>query len=456
MTKPRRIAVVGSGPAGMYAVETLLDTAGPGIEIDVYERLPTPWGLVRAGVAPDHPEKKLVIDRLYQFYLDRPEVCYLGNVEVGRDVGPEELASWYSAVIYAVGAAGDTRLEIPGEELPGCWSAREFVAWYNGHPDYQQLEFDLSGERAVVVGNGNVALDVARILAAPHSELRKTDMADCALEALRHSRIGEVVIIGRRTHFNAAFGNSGLEEMGRLAGVEIALEGVDATCDFGEAAIGADWLAERKVATLRSLASRRVPRPRKRIVFRFLSSPRRIEGSERVEGIVVMKNRLEQNAAPRPQVLPTGQEEVLETGLVLRAIGYRGLPVGGLPFDEYRGVVPNVSGRVADHPGVYVTGWIKRGPRGIIGTNKKCARETVQALLADGAAGCLNEAAQSRAWVMAEITARKPDWVGYRGWLAVDCEERRRGMVGGRPRVKLTNLRQLLEVAQSVDTAPGA
>ncbi|MFV0276608.1 MAG: NADP oxidoreductase, partial [Parahaliea sp.] len=364
----------------MYAVESLLEANGAGVQIDVYERLPSPWGLVRGGVAPDHPEKKLVIDRLFQFYFQRPEVRYFGNVEVGKDIEHEELADHYHAVIYAVGADGDARLGIPGESLPGSWSAREFVAWYNGHPEYSHLQFDLSTERAVIVGNGNVALDVARILTAPVAQLRATDIAGHALDALAASRITEVLILGRRADFQGAFNNPELEELGFLDGVAIEVVRGGTGGASRRAAEQTGWQARRKLDTLCRLAAREVPAPRKRIVFRFLSSPVAILGGRQVGQIEVFNNPSQYDAKEQAEAGSAVSTEIVDTGLVLRAIGYRGRPVPGLPFDTRRGTIPHQGGRVEGTPGTYVTGWIKRGPQGIIGTNKKCARETVAAL----------------------------------------------------------------------------
>ncbi|WP_077034890.1 FAD-dependent oxidoreductase [Pelomonas sp. KK5] len=414
-----RVAIVGAGPAGLYAAGHLLQTPGLQCEVDLYERLPTPWGLVRAGVAPDHPEKKLIVDRLFQHTLARPELRFFGNVEVGRDVQPGELANWYGAVIHASGAAGDRSLGLAGEDLPGCWSAREFVAWYNGHPDQRGLPVDLSCERVVIVGNGNVALDLARLLTQPVEALEKTDIAGHALRALRASRVREVVLLGRRGPAQAAFNNPELEELGHLDGVEIAVDG------WGEEG-GVDWVTRRKLATLRELAARHVPRPRKRIEFRFFTSPLAIRGDGRVQ-------RLELS----------GERGSLDAGLVLRAVGYRGTPILGLPFDAEAGVVPNTEGQVL--PGVYVTGWIKRGPRGIIGSNKACAAETVGHLLREHAAGRLGRGALDAAAVKAELRRRQPELVDLGGWRTIDRAERLAGLKHGRPRIKMTGISQMMD-----------
>jgi ferredoxin--NADP+ reductase len=268
MTLPLRIAIVGAGPAAMYAVGHLLETSVLAADIDVFERLPNPWGLARAGVAPDHPEKKSVVDRLFEFYLNDPRVRFFGNVEIGVEIGHAELAAWHDAVIYAVGASSDTRMDIPGETLPGCWAAREFAGFYNGHPDYRHLGFDLSGERAVIVGNGNVALDVARMLTMRVTELERTDIADHAQDALRRSAIREVVVLGRRSHLQGAFHNPELEELAHLNGVDVLVERGSLDGDDGESPEHHDWEVRRKMPTLKRLAGRPSRASNKRIVLR--------------------------------------------------------------------------------------------------------------------------------------------------------------------------------------------
>ena len=447
-----RIAIVGAGPAGLYAAGHLLEERDIDVEIDILERLPTPWGLVRAAVAPDHPDKKRVADRLFDFHLQHPKVRFLGNIEVGTDVRHAELSQWYDAVIYSIGASSDTRMGIPGEELPGCRAAREFVSWYNGHPDFSDLQFDLSCERAIVVGNGNVALDVARILTTSVSELEKTDIADYALEALRTSRIKEVVLLGRRGHFQGAFHNPELEELEHLDGVDILIDGEDLPSDNEVVLDGADWETRRKVHTLRRLAKRPLSGADKRIVLRFLTSPVELLGDDKVRQLLVVRNHLEHDGQGNLKARPTEEESLLDTGLVLRAIGYRGHPFPGLPFDERRGVIANVDGRVCDNDtlvtGTYVTGWIKRGPKGVIGSNKKCARDTVRNLLEDFAAGRLTPASLDKEELFEVIKARTTELVTLPGWLQIDHLERQRGADKNRPRVKITDRRQLLQVSQ--------
>ena len=452
MNRPLRVAIVGSGPAGMYSLEHLLEKRDLQVEVDVFERLPVPWGLVRFGVAPDHPEKKLVADRLFSYFLGRPNVRFFGNVEIGKDIHTEELADWYDGVIYAVGADSDTQMGIPGEELPGSSAAREFVAWYNGHPDFSDLEYDLSGKRAVIVGNGNVALDVARILTMPLEDLEQTDIADYALAALRESNIEEVVLLGRRGHFQTAFSNPELEELEHLQGVDVTVEADDFPANNDQMLDDTGWETRRKVKTLFRLAERKVDGAKKRIVFRFLSSPVELVGDGKVEKVLVIRNHLELDENGQLKAHPSEEEYPIDTGLVLRAIGYRGHPFPGLPFDEQRGVIDNVDGRVADNgeimPGSYVTGWIKRGPRGIIGTNKQCAGETVAYLLADIEAS--NDdigSALAADKILATVEERNPDYVPLQSWWKIDRSERQAGREQNRPRVKCSNKRQLLLLA---------
>jgi ferredoxin--NADP+ reductase len=459
-----RVAVVGAGPAGMYAAGHLLE--GPAgtyldgrlqrltdrpTEVDVFDRLPTQWGLVRHGVAPDHPEKKLV-QTVFEATAARPGFRFFGNVEIGNHVHPQELSRWYDAVIYATGASGDMPLAVPGEELPGCLAARVFVAWYNGHPDYRDVDIDLSHERAVVVGNGNVALDVARILAMPISDLERTDIAPHALEVLRASQVREVVLLGRRGPVHGAFNYPELDELGELAGVDIVVNG-EPPSDHDVDRADQDAATRRKVATLRGYAERPIAGHRRAIVLRFLSSPVQVLGTDKVTGLVVSRNHLERDDSGHVRARPSGEKETLDTGLIIRAIGYSGTPLPGLPFDERRAVIPNVDGRVVNHghpvPGAYVTGWIKRGPRGIIGTNKKCARDTVRTMLADAAAGALSTDGTLEAAAMERILReRRPQLIDQRGWLRIDDHERRAGRALGRPRHKLTDVAEQLAAAE--------
>ena len=443
-----RIAVVGTGPAGMYAAEHLVEDRNIDVEVDLYERLPTPWGLIRGGVAPDHPEKKLVVERLFDYFLKHPSVRYFGNLEIGVHVHPDELSQWYDAVVYAVGASDDARLGIPGEELPGSLSAREFVAWYNGDPDFSHLDIDLSHRRAVVVGNGNVALDVARILTMPVGDLEKTDIADHALSKLRTSAVREVVILGRRGNLQAAYHNPEFEELAHLEGVEVAVEGEDLPDEDDPLVQGADWETRRKLATLRDMSNRPTNGADKRILLRFLCSPVEVLGDHRARQLKVVRNRLESDPNGRLQARPTGDHSLIDTGLVLRSIGYRGKAISGLPFDDRQGIIRNDEGRICDEksvkPGNYVTGWIKRGPRGIIGTNKKCARDTLRCLIEDLEAGRLAPATLNSTEIFEKVSTRQPEVVLRPEWLRLDHAERTLGRRQGRPRVKFTEHQDLL------------
>jgi ferredoxin--NADP+ reductase len=435
-----RVAVVGSGPAGFYAAGALLSAEAP-VEVDLIERLPTPWGLVRLGVAPDHPKLKTV-SRAFERIADQPGFRFLGNVEVGRDLHHADLVRLYDAVIYAVGAQTDRRLGIPGEDLPGSWAATELVAWYNGHPDYQQLEFDLAVERVVVIGNGNVALDVARMLALTHDELTPTDATDASIAAIESSPIREIVVVGRRGPAQAAFTTPELQEMGELAGADVIVDPADL-----EGAKPEGTNAERNFAVLQELAAREpVGKPR-RVVFRFFHSPVAILGEERVEGVELVRNELDAN----DRAVATDEREMLPCGLVFRSVGYRGVELPEVAFDAVSGTIPNEGGRV--EPGVYVAGWIKRGPTGVIGTNKKDATETVDLLLEDAAAGRLRANPEATAAAVDELLAERGiPVVEYAGWTSIDEVERGAGEKSGRPRVKLCSWDELLAVAERLRT----
>ncbi len=447
-----RVAVVGSGPAAFYAAAPLLASADPNVEVDMIERLPTPWGLVRLGVAPDHPQLKTV-SRAFEKIAARPGFRFLGNVEVGRDLTHEELASRYDAVVYAVGSQTDRRLGIPGEDLPGSWAATELVAWYNGHPDFQHLEFDLSHERAVVIGNGNVALDVARMLALTREELAPTDTTDAAIAAIVSSGIREIVVLGRRGPVQASWTSTELGELGELEGADVVVDPSELELDPASAAeleAGSN-IVQRNVEILREFATHQ-PSDKPRVVrLRFRSSPVAILGEERVEGVEIVRNRLEPDERGSVRTVATDERELIPCGIVFRSVGYRGVGVPGVPFDERAGTVPNVGGRVvADDgaiPGLYCAGWIKRGPTGVIGTNKKDATETVELLLEDARAGRLP--ARSGGSVEDLLAERGVEPVVYSGWEAIDALERSRGESEGRPRVKLSSWDELLAAARS-------
>jgi ferredoxin--NADP+ reductase len=446
--RPLRVAIVGSGPSGFYAAGSLLAHEDRPVEVDMLERLPTPWGLVRSGVAPDHPKIKSVT-RVYEKTAEHPRFRWYGNVDVGRDVSRADLLERYDAIVYAVGAESGRPLDIPGADLPGVAPATHFVGWYNGHPDHRDHDFDLSVERAVVIGNGNVAVDVARMLSLSHDELRTTDIADHALQAMGESRISSVTLLGRRGPVQAAFTTPELRELGELERADVVVDAADLALDDHSLAALEDEASpttKRNIAVLQGFAARaRDARRPRTIALRFLRSPVEIVGDGRVEGVVVAINELVLGEDGTLAARPTGATETLPAGLVLSSIGYRGRPVTGLPFDDARGLIPNHEGRIVGREREYVTGWIKRGPSGIIGTNKKCAQATVQGLLADlgDSRGERPSARATADW----LHERQPRLVTDEHWASIDAHERGLGAPALRPRVKLTRVAELLAVA---------
>ena len=445
-----RAAIVGAGPSGFYATDQLLKA---GFEVDLYDALPTPFGLVRAGVAPDHPKIKSVT-RVYEKTAAHDAFRFFGGVELGTHITREDLLERYHAVLYAVGTSADNRLGIPGEDLDGSHAATEFVAWYNGHPAYAGRRFDLSAERAVVIGNGNVAIDVARMLVLTPDELASTDTADHALDALAAARVQEVAVLGRRGPAQAAFTNPELLELGELSRADVVVDPADLD---GIEPPTSDTTKRRNVEILREYAAREAGGKSHRIALRFLRSPVEIlgDGDGRVRGVRVVRNELDADG----RAVPTGDEEVIECGLVLRSIGYRGVPLDGIPFDERRGLIRNDDGRVVDDNGTalrgeYAVGWIKRGPSGVIGTNKKCAADTVTAILDDAGAHALNVPGRpDRDTIEPWLRERAPALVTWSGWQAIDHHERGRGEASGRPRVKLTDVDDMVAVASEAFAA---
>jgi ferredoxin--NADP+ reductase len=446
----KRAAIIGAGPSGFYAADQLLKA---GFEVDLYDLLPTPFGLVRAGVAPDHPKIKSVT-RVYAKTAQHEAFRFFGGVALGTDVTREELLARYHAVIYAVGTSTDNRLGIPGEDRPGSHPATEFVAWYNGHPHFADHQFELNGGRAVVIGNGNVALDVARMLVLDPRELAPTDTADHALNAFGMAGVTEVVVLGRRGPAEAAFTNPELREL-------VELERADVIVDPGQlegVPEPEDTTKRRNVEILREYSERAPGGKSHRLELRFLRSPLEIlgEGSDGpVTGVRAGINRLVHSADGRVSAEPTGEEEVIECGLVLRSIGYRGVPLAGIPFEERRGLIRNVDGRVVDDAGTcrgeYAVGWIKRGPSGVIGTNKKDAADTVARIVEDSEAGALGEPSPEDAdagAIAGWLRERVPDLVTWADWEAIDAHESALGQPSGRPRVKLVRLAELIEASR--------
>lgn len=439
---PFRVAVVGAGPAGLYTADELLKH--PEISVDVFDRLPTPYGLVRAGVAPDHQHTKQ-IEKLFRQIESQPGFRYFLGVEIGKDLSHAELAARYHAVVYTVGAASDKPLGVPGDDLPGSLSATDFVGWYNGHPDKQGLDVRLDHEsnpsgRVVIVGNGNVALDCARIIAEDPSVLDATDIATGPLEVLRRSHIREIVILGRRGPAEAAFT---VPELVGLAGQD----GINIVVDSGDLPMEEVDPSGRNVKArlLRDLAARPFDPTKRTIVLRFLASPVAVHGEGRVSAVEVSRNRLAVGENGVVRAVPTGETELIETGLLLRAVGYHGLPVADLPYDPASGTVPNDNGRV--FPGVYVAGWVKRGPTGFIGTNKSDAEETVEEILDDLDESRIPEPVGSTQGLRGVIRNRQPGMVDLAGWQAIDREERRRGTEAGRARVKIVDIEEMRRIA---------
>ena len=452
--KPVRVAIVGAGPSGFYAAEHILKDDSTHAQVDLFDRLPTPFGLVRGGVAPDHPKIKSVI-RVYEKTAAREGFRFFGNVKVGLDIVVVDLERLYHAIVYTIGCETDRQLGIPGEDLPGSHAATAFVGWYNAHPDYCEEEFDLSSERAVVIGNGNVATDVARMLALTGDELRQTDTADHAIEVLDRSQIREIVVLGRRGPVQAAFTNPEIKELGEMEDAEVVVAESEVELDPASAAYlsseEADKTTRVNVETLREYSQREPEGKRRRIVLRFLSSPVEILGEGRVEKVVIGRNELvEEGGALRAR--DSGEREELECGLILRSVGYSGVPIEGVPFDDQRGLILNDGGRVLDSHdaghkvGHYAAGWIKRGPSGVIGTNKKDALETVRHLLADIESGTLLDPPDPDPGAVEELLAeRGVRFVSFEDWQAIDEAEVGRGEPHGRPRVKFVRVDEMLD-----------
>jgi ferredoxin--NADP+ reductase len=436
------VAVVGSGPAAMYAADELLTQ--PNVVVNMFEKLPTPYGLVRAGVAPDHQRTKRVTG-LFDRIARRRGFNFFLNVEVGKHVSHADLLGYHHGVLYASGAPNDRRLDIDGMDLPGTGTATEMVAWINGHPEFADLGVDLSGERVVIVGNGNVALDVARVLTADPDELARTDVADHALAALRDSAVQEVVIVARRGPAASAFTLP--ELIGLTNAADVVLDDADHERVRRDLATTEDSLTRSKLEVLTTLPGASTPATRPRIRLAYELTPKRVLGPERVTAA---------------EFTVTGTEAVttLPAGVVLTSIGYRGKPIADLPFDDEAAVVPNEAGRVVDPasgqpvPGAYVSGWIKRGPTGFIGTNKSDSLQTVQSLVADFNAGRLGALAGGPRSLARLVHARQPDVVDAAGWKAIDDAEIARGHADGRPRDKFTDVPDMLAAAASAPAVP--
>jgi ferredoxin/flavodoxin---NADP+ reductase len=449
---PLRVAIIGAGPSGFYAAEHILKDEETHTQVDLFDRLPTPFGLVRGGVAPDHPKIKSVI-RVYEKTAAREGFRFFGNVKIGHDLEIDELERLYHAIVYTVGCETDRRLGIPGEDLPGSHAATAFVGWYNAHPDYADEEFDLSGDRAVVIGNGNVAMDVARMLALTEEELRGTDTADHAIEELAKSKIQEIVVLGRRGPAQAAFTNPEIKELGEMIDADVIVDPGDVELDPASQAFieTADKTSRVNVEILRDFSQRAPAGKHKRIVLRFLASPVELQGDGRVEKMIIGRNELVDHDGTL-RATDTGEREEIECGLVLRSVGYTGIPIEGVPFDDRRGLILNDGGRVLDSHdsghkvGHYAAGWIKRGPSGVIGTNKKDALETCRHLLEDVAAGKVLDPASPEPSAVEDLLAEKGvRYITFEDWQAIDEAEVGRGEPHGRPRVKFVRVEEMLE-----------
>lgn len=457
MPAPLRIAVVGAGPSGFFVAEKLFAQAAKPVAVDLFERLPTPYGLVRFGVAPDH-EKIKNVTRSFDKVAARPGFRFFGNVDIGRHVTLEDLRRHYHLVCFTTGAQTDRRMGIPGEELAGSHPATEFVAWYNGHPDFRDCTFDLTARRVAVVGVGNVAVDVARILCRTPGELASTDIADHALEALRTSGVEEVYLLGRRGPAQAAFTNPEVKELGELEGADVRTLADEVAVDpltGAELAREDDTATRKKLEILQGYARReRTGKPRL-LTIRFLVSPVELLGDDagRVRAMRLMRNRLAAGPDGTIRAEPTDETEELAVDLVFRSVGYRGVALPGLPFDERSGTVPHRLGRVLDPatgagvPGIYVSGWIKRGPSGVIGTNKPDAGETVAAMLEDAAAGVT--LAPDEEDIEPLVRERQPDLVTWSDWTRLSEAESGLGKPLGRPRVKLCRVEEMLAAIQT-------
>jgi ferredoxin--NADP+ reductase len=445
------VAIIGAGPTGFYAADHLLKRPDLVVEVDLFDRMPTPHGLVRAGVAPDHQKIKSVT-AAFDRVAAHPRFRFFGGVEFGRDLTGDDLRRHYHQIVYSTGAQTDRRMGIPGEDLAGSHPATEFVAWYNGHPDYRDCRFDLSAERAAVVGVGNVAVDVARILCRSPEELAATDIADYALEALSRSRIKEVYLLGRRGPAQAAFTNPEIRELGELADADVSVVPEEVELDplsRAELERSPDRPTAKKVEILQSYAGRRPTGKSRRLAIRFLVSPVELIGDEggRVAAMKLVRNRLEAGATGTLSPKPTGVFEEIPVGLVFRSVGYRGVPLPGVPFHESWGVILNDKGRVLDPAskqpitGEYTAGWIKRGPSGVIGTNKPDALETVECMMEDLSAGRVLEPAEPDPHAALRlIRERQPRHFTYQDWLRLDEIEVGRGRAVGRPRLKFTRV----------------
>jgi ferredoxin--NADP+ reductase len=447
--RPLRVAVIGAGPSGFYAAEALFSSEHK-VCVDLYDRLPAPFGLVRYGVAPDHAKIKKVI-KVYERTAQNPDFAFFGNVKVGEDVTVDELRAHYEAVVFACGAQTDRRLGIPGEDLAGSYTATEFVAWYNSHPEYLDRTFDLSHEVAVVIGQGNVAVDVARILCKTVDELKHTDIGAHALELLADSRVKEIHMIGRRGPVQAAFTPVEIKEFGDLADCDPIVDPSDLEVSgVSQTELDTISKARKNYDVLTEFAGRSAATKTKRFVVQFFKSPIELMGEDQLERIRLVKNKLSGEPG-KQKAEPTDETMELECGAFFRSVGYRGIPIPGVPFHDRWGIFPNDSGRITDNgepiAGLYAVGWIKRGPSGVIGTNKPDSIETVKNLLAD--LSTLTPCGRPDSGAVKDLLAsRGVKVVGYDGWQRIDAAEIERGKADGKPREKFVTIDDMIQAAQ--------
>ena len=447
---PLRVAIVGSGPSGFYATEALIKS-GLTVTVDMFERLPAPYGLVRNGVAPDHQKLKQAI-LLYDKIAESEQFNFLGNVTIGSDITVEELKQSHHAIIFTCGAESDRKLGIPGEDLSGSYTATEFVGWYNGHPDYRDRNFDLSHEVAVIIGQGNVAADVSRILAKTVDELKHTDIAQHALDALAESKIREIHVIGRRGPAQAKFTPKELREFGELSDCDPVVNPEDLLLNEASQKELEDKsnVGNLKVYNLFKEFSEREPSGKnRRCHFRFLLSPVELVGTDTLEKVILEKNAL--SGEPMNQsARGTGEKTELNAGILFRSIGYRGVPLPGLPFDDKRGVFPNSDGRITENgeviPQLYTAGWIKRGPTGIIGTNRADSVATIESLLADIKNSTSDEIKPGINALLPLLEQRNVRFISFNEWKKIDNEEVAIGKPKGKPREKFTYVKEMLDV----------
>ncbi|MDX1413846.1 MAG: FAD-dependent oxidoreductase [Candidatus Promineifilaceae bacterium] len=462
---PLRVAIVGAGPTGFYTAEHLFKRKELEVEVDMFDRLPTPFGLVRAGVAPDHQKIKSVT-KVFTRTAQKPGFRFFGNVDFGKDLSLEDLQAHYHQIVFCTGAQTDRYLNIPGADLDGHHPATEFVAWYNGHPDFRDYEFDLSQETAVVIGIGNVAMDVARILARSKEELAKTDIADYALEALANSNVKRIYILGRRGPAQAAFTTPEIKELGEMEDADIFTLPEEVTLDpLSEEMMAAsvDRGTARKVQIIQSYADNKPGVKAKEIILRFLVSPSEMFGDDQgqLTGMRLVHNELYKTEAGTLRPRATDKTEDIEAGLAFRSVGYRGVPLPEIPFNDSWGVILNDEGRVIDSDsgqpvtGLYTAGWIKRGPSGVIGTNKPDALETVEKMMVDLAEGrILNPATPDAAAAEETIRSQQPRYFTFADWEILDAIEVEKGLALGRPRVKFTTVESMLEATGKKSAEP--